>query len=81
LSNEWIPSVDCMSVGREFGVELDVYINDAPSTQVSVIAQKKLRVKRRLTLHQYCPQKLQNEVKLVFSPTLLDFECVDLVSL
>lgn len=76
-----MPSVDCMSVGKEFGVELDVYINDAPSIKVSAFGQRKLEAKRRPTLHQYCPQELQNEVKFVFFPTLLDFERINLFSL
>lgn len=76
-----MPSVDCMSVGKEFGVELDVYINDVPSTTISAISQRKLNVRRCLTLHQYCPQELQNKVKLVFFPTLLDFEPINLFSL
>lgn len=32
LSSECMPRLEFMSVGKKFGVELDVYINDAPST-------------------------------------------------
>ncbi len=81
LSSECMPRVDCISVGKEFGVELDVYITDAPSTMVSTISQRELEVEQQLTLHQYCPQGLQHEIKFVFSPTLLDFQRINFVSL
>lgn len=35
----------------------------------------------RLTLHQYSPQKLQDEIEFLFLPSLLDFEGINLVSL
>ena len=35
FSSECIPSVECMSMGSELGTELDVYMSDAPSKNVS----------------------------------------------
>ena len=55
FSWECMPSVECMSVGREFGLDVDVYIKDAPSGIVSWASDLLLWSH---TLHQYGAEKL-----------------------
>ena len=50
-----MPSVEWISVGREFGTDVEVYIRDAPSTIVSWVDQIPLR---KFTLHQYRAEEL-----------------------
>ena len=50
-----MPSVEWMSVGREFGNDVEVYIRDAPSAIVNWILHISLRM---LTLHQYGTKEL-----------------------
>lgn len=50
-----MPSVEWMSVGREFGTEVEVYIRDAPSIIVNWVNQIPHLV---LTLHQYRAEEL-----------------------
>ena len=35
FSGDRISSIECISIGKEFGLELDVYIREAPSINVS----------------------------------------------
>ena len=44
-----------MSVGREFGKEVEVYINDDPSKIVNRVTGV---LPRMLTLHENCTKKL-----------------------
>ena len=37
LSREWMPRVEWMRVGSEFGADVDVYIKEAPSALVSCV--------------------------------------------
>lgn len=50
-----MPSVEWMSVGREFGEDVEVYIRDAPSVTVNWIKRLLLWL---LTLHQYGAEEL-----------------------
>ena len=73
-----MPSVEWMSVGREFGTDVEVYISDAPS---SIISNAKAQRLGGLTLHQYCAKELEYKVKFFFFPAVLDFEGVGFVCL
>ena len=50
-----MPSVEWMSVGREFGTNVDVYTRDAPSMTVNQVNRISSWI---LTLHQYSAEKL-----------------------
>ena len=53
-----MPRVEWINVGSEFGIELEVYINDAPSAQQSAIFSAITSTRWQLTLQEYRPQEL-----------------------
>lgn len=73
-----MPNVEWMSVGRELGNDVEVYIRDAPSTIVNWIDRISLWA---LTLHQDGTEELQYEVKFLFFPAVLYFKGINFVCL
>ena len=74
FKSDWIPRLECISVGNEFGAETDVYIKEDPSitNQICSGAASCLQPKERApTFHEYCSEKLEHKIKIFLPPTVL----------